>query len=179
MRVLHRSSTALENHLMNFSGLSDQSFAGKFFRYPLRLIPSTMRLPILQGTLKGKQWIVGSGQHGCWLGSYEHDKQQLLAKSIAAGSVVFDLGSHAGFYTLLASSLVGPKGKVVAFEPMPQNLSYLKEHLRLNQITNVTVIEAAVSDRNGTAFLRNTPAVFKDVYLTRANCRLERFLWMS
>jgi len=112
---------------MNFSGLSNQSFTGKFLRYPLRLIPPTMRFPILQGTLKGKQWIVGSGQHGCWLGSYEYDKQQLLTRNIAAGRVVFDLGSHAGFYTLLASSLVGPKGKVVAFEPMPQNLAYLKE----------------------------------------------------
>jgi FkbM family methyltransferase len=45
--------------------------------------------------------------------------------------------------------LVGSKGRVFAFEPMPKNLLYLKEHLRLNSITNVTVIEAAVSDCSG------------------------------
>ena len=35
------------------------------------------------------------------------------------------------------------------FEPAPQNLFYLKEHLRLNHVDNVTVMEAAVSDKSG------------------------------
>ena len=40
----------------------------------LRLVPPDARVPILQGRLRGKRWIVGAGVHGYWLGSYEWDK---------------------------------------------------------------------------------------------------------
>lgn len=146
---------------MNFSGISNRTPLGKFLRFPLRLIPTEMRMPILQGRLTGKQWIVGSSQHGCWLGSYESDKQLLFEKTITEGSVVFDLGAHVGFYTLLASTLVGSKGRVFTFEPMPKNLFYLKEHLRLNRMTNVTVIEAAVSDCSGVTYFEEGSSTFE------------------
>ena len=63
--------------------------------------------------------------------------------------MVFDIGAHVGFYTLLSSILVGPNGHVYAFEPLPRNLKYLKEHLRINKITNVHVFELAVSNLSG------------------------------
>jgi FkbM family methyltransferase len=106
---------------------------------------------ILQGPLRGKKWIVGSSNHGCWLGSYEYEKRRLFERALREGFTVFDVGAHVGFYTLLASVLVGAKGKVFAFEPLPRNLHYLKEHLRRNRVENVSVVEAAVSDRSGFA----------------------------
>jgi len=136
---------------MNISGISDKSLAGKAVRLPLRFIPLDMVLPILQGKLRGLKWIAGSSNHGCWLGSYEHHKRKAFEKMVAKGSVVFDIGANAGFYTLLASVLVGSQGKVFAFEPVPRNLRYLKEHLRINGIKNVSVIEAAVADCAGVA----------------------------
>ncbi len=135
---------------LNWSGISRKSWMGKVVRLPLRLLPAAMKMPILQGPLKGKKWIVGSSTHGCWLGSYELDKQRLFEATVTRGSVVFDLGGNVGFYTLLASELVGPEGKVFVFEPVPRNLVFLKEHIRLNNCRNVTVIEAAVSDKGGT-----------------------------
>jgi FkbM family methyltransferase len=146
---------------MNFSGISNKSILGQLLRFPLRFIPTKMTMPILQGRLRGKQWVVGSSQHGCWLGSYELDKRLLLEKTIPEGSVVFDLGAHVGFYTLLSSVLVGPKGRVFAFEPMPTNLFYLKEHLSVNRITNVTVIEAAVSDSSGVTYFEEGSSSFQ------------------
>jgi FkbM family methyltransferase len=146
---------------MNFSGISNRSIFGKFLRFPLRLIPSSVRMPILQGKLKGMHWITGASQHGCWLGSYEYNKQLLFEKTITQGSVVFDLGAHVGFHTLLASVLVGSQGKVFAFEPMPANLVYLKKHLQLNRVTNVTVIEAAVSDCSGIAYFEVSSSSFQ------------------
>jgi FkbM family methyltransferase len=137
---------------INFSGISNQSFLGKLLRIPLKLIPNELQVPILQGKLKGKKWIVGSSQHGCWLGSYEYDKQVLFEQTITPGSVVYDLGGHVGFYSLLASVLVGNTGKVISFEPLPKNLKYLKKHLQINHITNTQVIEAAVCDREGIAY---------------------------
>jgi hypothetical protein len=136
--------------MVNFSAISSRSRMGKLLRLPLRLLPSNAVLPILQGRLKGKKWIVGSSVHGCWLGSYEFDKQRLFEQTVTRGSVVFDIGAHVGFYTLLSSVLVGTVGKVFAFEPVPRNLHYLYEHLRFNDATNVTVTEAAVADACGT-----------------------------
>ena len=112
----------------------------------------------MQGRLKGKRWIVGSSNHGCWLGSYEFDKQLLFERTIPLGSIVFDLGGHVGFYTLLASELVGSNGRVFVFEPVPQNLLHLREHLRLNRATNVTVVEVAVSDRSGVVSFDEGPS---------------------
>jgi len=138
--------------MINFSGISDKNVLGKLLRLPLKFIPKNMIMPILQGKLKGKKWIVGSGNHGCWLGSYEYDKQRLFSEIVTEGSVVYDIGAHVGFYTLLASVLVGPRGKVIAFEPLPKNIQYLKEHLKINQCNNVEVIEAAVSSKSGKSF---------------------------
>lgn len=95
------------------------------------------------------KWVTGSSNHGCWLGSYEYDKRILFENRVGDGSVVFDIGANVGFYTLLASVLVGYSGKVVAFEPAPRNLRYLRSHLRMNRVSNVKIIEAAVSDSNG------------------------------
>ncbi len=129
--------------------MSNNSVLGKVLRFFLRLIPAHLQIPILQGRAKGYKWIVGSSTHGCWLGSYEFEKQLLFEKHIKPGDTVFDLGGHVGFYTLVASALVGSMGKVVVFEPASRNLLYLRRHLHLNHISNVTVIEAAVTDRRG------------------------------
>jgi FkbM family methyltransferase len=136
--------------LRNLSAIPGNTFLGKVLRLPLRLIPGNAALPVLAGRLRGYRWIAASSTHGCWLGTYEYEKQVLFETMINEGSTVFDIGANVGFYTLLASSLTGPNGKVVAFEPVPRNLHYLKQHLHLNQITNVTVIEAAVADQTGT-----------------------------
>jgi len=134
---------------VNLSGISNKSLLGRILRSPLRLLPSQAVFPILQSRLKGRVWIVGSSNHGCWLGSYEYAKRLVFEKTIQEGSVVFDIGAHAGFYTLLASVLVGPKGRVYAFEPVPGNLHYLTRHLRLNHVENVTIIQAAVLNTCG------------------------------
>ncbi|MGB3296355.1 MAG: FkbM family methyltransferase, partial [Phormidesmis sp.] len=142
---------------MNFSAISNQSVFGKALRMLLRLLPDQTTISILQGPLKGKKWIVGAGQHGCWLGSYEYEKQEMFKESILEGSVVFDIGAHVGFYTLLSSILVGHRGKVFTFEPLPRNLFYLKRHLKLNHVKNVKLIEAAVSDSCDFAYFDDVP----------------------
>ncbi|MCF4967966.1 FkbM family methyltransferase [Nostoc sp. CMAA1605] len=158
---------------MNISGISNKSLIGKILRWPLKLIPQTTVLPILQGRLKGKRWITGSSQHGCWLGSYEYDKQILFEQTIKEGSIVFDLGAHTGFYTLLASTLVGAKGKVFSFEPMPTNIKYLKQHLQLNSIPNVTVVESAVSDKTGIDYFELNSSTFQGQLSSKGSLQVQ------
>jgi FkbM family methyltransferase len=134
---------------MNFSKINYQSFIGKLLRLPLRMIPKGMVLPILQGCLRGKKWIVGAGEHGYWLGSYEMQKRQVFEEAIPKGAVVYDIGANVGYYSLLAAVLVGEEGKVYAFEPLPRNIDYLRRHVGLNHFAQVEIIEVAVSDRSG------------------------------
>ena len=46
------------------------SFAG-IARRALRAIPKETTLPVLSGPNRGKKWVVGSGDHGHWIGWYE------------------------------------------------------------------------------------------------------------
>ncbi len=136
---------------MNFSKINYRSFWGRLLRLPLRLIPKKMSLPIQQGRLRGTKWIVGAGEHGYWLGSYEMNKRQAFERLIPPGAVTYDIGANVGYFSLLAAKLAGPTGRVYAFEPLPRNIEYLRKHIAINQLENIEVIEAAVSDHGGEA----------------------------
>ena len=144
---------------MNIPALASNSFIGRIARLPLALVPRDMVVPILRGKLRGKCWIVRSAIHRCWLGFYEYKKQRLICKEVRPNTVFFDVGANVGFYSLLASKLLG-QGKVYAFEPLSRNLEYLEKHLALNCATNVEVLGLAVSDTNGSATFAIEPTGF-------------------
>jgi FkbM family methyltransferase len=144
--------------MFNFSGIDSRGTMGRALRWPLRLLPGNLRMPIWQGRLRGKKWIVGSSNHGCWLGSYEWEKQQVVARLVKTGTVFLDVGAHVGFYTLLASVLAGHEGRVYAFEPLPGNVHYLRQHLHMNGVRNATVFPAAVADHPGEARFQEGPS---------------------
>src|SRR5216684_2115948 len=107
-------------------------FFATILRLPLRLIPRGAIVRIVSGELRGWQWIVHSATNGCWLGTYERHVQRLFRQRLRPGAVALDVGANVGFFTLLASKLVGSAGHVYAFEPLPRNLYYLERHVRLN-----------------------------------------------
>jgi len=122
---------------------------GRWLRLPLAILPDGMVLPVLQGPLRGKRWIKGSSNNGCWLGSYESTKSRLFARLIEAGDVVYDLGANVGYYTMIAAVRTWGSGQVHAFEPAPRNLDLLRQHLVLNRISNVEIHAVAVTDHSG------------------------------
>jgi FkbM family methyltransferase len=75
----------------------------------------------------------------------------MFEKTVSDSDVVYDIGANVGYYSLLASELVGDKGRVFAFEPQPRAVAYLRKHLEINHVKNVTVLECAVSDKVGKA----------------------------
>lgn len=125
---------------------------GWLLRLPLKAISPTAARRILKGPNRGLKWIAGTGNHSCWLGTYENDIATSIAARVKPGMTVFDVGAHAGYYTLMFSRLVGPKGRVLSFEANPDNANNLRTHLRINGVENVEVIEAAVCDRSGEAY---------------------------
>lgn len=88
---------------------------------------------------------------------YEPDVWKRLMDEVCEGDVVIDVGAYIGLYTIPLAKRVGPKGKVVAFEPDPENFTRLKEHVALNSVgERVELIQAAVGIRSGTVPFKAT-----------------------
>src|SRR5437764_415668 len=121
-----------------------RTFLASLVRLPLQLMPRSKVVRIRSRELRGWRWIAGSSTNGCWLGTYERQVQQLFRERLHPGDTVFDIGANVGFFTLLASKLV-EGGHVYAFEPLPRNLYYLERHIRLNDVTNVSVEALAIA----------------------------------
>jgi FkbM family methyltransferase len=90
---------------------------------------------------------VGPLKYGFW---DAHITSALIAL-VRGGEVVLDVGAHVGYYTAIASHLVGPTGSIHAFEPTPKTASILRHNTI--DMANVIVHEIALSDRVGTVTL--------------------------
>jgi len=94
-----------------------------------------------------------------WLGNYELDVQLALRRLLRVGDVFYDVGANAGFFTILAGRLVGPRGKVFAFEPVPESAEALREHVALNGFSWCEVVPFAVGARRATRTLSYEPEI--------------------
>jgi len=87
--------------------------------------------------------------HLAYLRGYEPEVTQALRRILRRGMSFVDVGAFVGYYTVLASRLVGPEGRVYAFEPDPTNFRYLLHNLAVNGCTNVRAEQVAISDEEG------------------------------
>lgn len=71
--------------------------------------------------------------------AYEPITQASFEDQLRPGMVVIDVGAHIGYLAVLSSNLVGESGRVHAFEPAIENLSYLKHNVALNNRRNIEV----------------------------------------
>jgi FkbM family methyltransferase len=88
--------------------------------------------------------------------SHEEPETVLLRQVLQPGMTVVDVGANIGYFTILASRLVGPSGRVVAFEPAPAALALLRRNLEENGCSNVRLVPRAVGARGGDATLFTT-----------------------
>jgi FkbM family methyltransferase len=68
---------------------------------------------------------------------------------VHADQTVLDIGANFGVFTKLFSQLVGPRGSVIAFEPIPLTFRTLEAGIKRYHLENVQAINKAVSDRVG------------------------------
>jgi FkbM family methyltransferase len=72
-----------------------------------------------------------------------------LERAVRPGDVVFDVGANAGLYTRYICQCF-KAGKVVAFEPVPDNRTHLKHNLRLGGILEqVQIVPQALAETEG------------------------------
>ncbi len=86
-------------------------------------------------------WI----QRNMYLGCYE----QRETRHLRPGMTFVDVGANVGYYTAMASSIVGA-GRVISYEPNPYAYQWLKEWALANEATNITPVCAALGGAEGT-----------------------------
>lgn len=99
-------------------------------------------------------------------GLYERAVVAVARSTVQSGMTVIDIGANIGFYSTLFSRLVGPSGRVFAFEPDPEAFSCLEQNLQRNSCSNVVANRQAVSGTVGLArFVRKD---FERGFLSKA-----------
>ncbi|WHM37426.1 FkbM family methyltransferase [Streptomyces sp. BPTC-684] len=81
-------------------------------------------------------------------GIWEPHMTRWLGRRLRPGDTFIDVGSNIGYYSVLASRLVGGAGRVVAVEASPTFHRRVLQHARLNGCGNIRAVNSAVSDRN-------------------------------
>lgn len=79
-----------------------------------------------------------------------------IAALLSPGDVFVDIGANVGIMSFHAATIVGPTGKVIAFEPNPDNVARFLEGLMLNGFRNIRVYPLAVSAENSVFALQGS-----------------------
>jgi len=94
-------------------------------------------------------------------GTYEPMETACVKLLLKPGQTFVDIGAHIGYYTLLAAEIVGPKGRVFAFEPDPENFALLEANIKAAGVEEyVVAVNAAIGLNHGGK---------SELYLSRTN----------
>ena len=77
--------------------------------------------------------------------SYEPEVVKEIINNLNSGSNFIDGGANIGFFSLIASKIVGSTGRVIAFEPTPLTFSFLEKNIQVNNIKNIIVSRKGLS----------------------------------
>ncbi len=115
--------------------------------YALRaILPHSVRIPEGVVHLNPDDPVVSGGLA---LGVYEPFETELFRAKLKPGMTVLDVGANLGYHTVIAASRVGAAGRVIAFEPEPNNFELLSRNVRENNFSNVRLCNIAVADKQG------------------------------
>lgn len=146
--VLNRPVTATVRAACRLTGKTPEVFA----RHLIRSGPVRSLLPngkVIKLWAQGDDGVSNEVFWKDWDG-YEPETSSIFYELAAKSSVVFDVGAHVGYYSLLAG-LANPASRVFAFEPLPRAVRRFRENLRENEIDNLELIESAVGAEAGEA----------------------------
>jgi FkbM family methyltransferase len=88
--------------------------------------------------------------YGLVRGTLETEVQEAIRRHVAPGGVVYDLGANVGFFTILCAALVGPDGRVEAFEPVSDSAAAIEANAAVNGfVDRVQVHRLALSNHHG------------------------------
>jgi FkbM family methyltransferase len=85
-----------------------------------------------------------------FFGIWEPNLSKFISHRLASGSVFVDVGANVGYFALLASTLVGDKGRVIAVEASPKIYGLLQRNIQLNNSSNIRALNIAAGESTGT-----------------------------
>ena len=84
---------------------------------------------------------------------YYESELGYLEQILSPGMTFVDAGACYGIYSLAASKIVGPEGRVLAFEPASRVFSVLERNVALSHLQNARAHRVALTDKPGRAWL--------------------------
>lgn len=84
-------------------------------------------------------------------GCYEPELLSVLLPLVQPGMTVLDIGANIGYYSVILSQLVGPGGRVHAFEINESVIELLEQNIQLAGTANICLVRKAVSVVSGNA----------------------------
>jgi FkbM family methyltransferase len=84
-------------------------------------------------------------------GVYEYWKTKLFFELVKPGMTILDIGACRGNYSILFANLMNDKGKVLAFEPEPDNCYRIGKNVQVNNYRCIEIHQCALSDNEGSA----------------------------
>jgi len=82
-------------------------------------------------------------------GYWELDETLEARAILRPGDTFIDVGADFGWYTVIGAKAVGPTGRVIAFEPVPRNLEFLRRNVAANGCANAKIEPIALSNKSG------------------------------
>lgn len=124
-----------------------------FRSWPVRVLTPFIRFcyphgavrRVWRGPLAGSRFEVINGMGLTYAMGRDHWHFQFLQSQIHPGMVIYDVGANCGQMALFFARATGPSGRVLAFEPVPENAARLRRNLDLNHLTQAEAFEVAVA----------------------------------
>src|SRR3954469_7285720 len=109
------------------------------------LHPRVRHLPLMAGTYC-RLYLIGKRLT---------DRRELstLRSLIRPGMVIADIGANVGFYAVEMAKCVGPRGRILAFEPDPLTFGLLQDRVNRASLDNVETYQVALGGTSGRAAL--------------------------
>ncbi|KKP77995.1 MAG: FkbM family methyltransferase [Candidatus Moranbacteria bacterium GW2011_GWF2_35_39] len=155
---MNRFLTRIKKHIKSMRGAMRVSGFGAVFliyctKIPLikklvkdslvkaRVLGNTMYLKVSDGGLHRRLILRGIREE-------EHTRQ--IRDNIKPEMVGIDLGANVGYFAVMESTLVGPRGKVYCIEPEPSNVRLLMKNIFANNFEDrAEVFQYLIGDHNG------------------------------
>jgi len=103
-------------------------------------------------------------------GFYEPGLSRFLIEHLSVGAFI-DVGAHFGYFSLLAASLLGDRGQVHSFEPVPSTSQVLE--MNCSGVSNIALNGLAVSNAVGRVSITDLGIAFS-AYNTLGTPRTDR-----
>lgn len=169
--------STLEQKLEKIERLARGSVLGRLLNDPLRyckaigywrlLYPMTKRGRFAKArTFFGTEMelVLPSATEIYLFGAKTHDSEirlaRFLMKNLKSGDAFCDVGAHFGYFSLLASQLVGEYGQVLAFEASRSTFAILQKNTL--PFPNIEPLHRAASDEDKALVFNEFPALYSE-----------------